>query len=339
MLKNYFNIAIRNFRRYLGYTTINVAGLAVGLATAIFILLWVSDEMSYDSFHENKNTLYRVWHNAHYTDGTIKTFPSTPAPLGPAAKSEIPEIEYATRMDWGSELLFEHEKNSFMESGIWADPDFFKIFTFPILKGDPQNPMPGGHDIAISEAMAKKYFGTENPIGKIFRVSEELDVNVTAVFQNVPANSSLQFDFVLPFSTYEKARPWMDGNWGNAGSQTFMKLNENASAAEVNNKMSALVKKNCKDCLSDPFLQLYQDFHLYSNFKDGKQDGGAIEYVRIFSAVAVFILLIACINFMNLATARSATRSREVGVRKVIGAQRKSLIVQFHWRIIGHFHD
>ena len=329
MLKNYFNIAIRNFRRYLGFTAINVAGLAGGLVTAIFILLWVNDEMSYDSFHKNKNTLYRVWHNAHYSDGSIKTFPSTPAPLGPAAKSEIPEIEYATRMDWGSELLFEQEKNSFMESGIWADPDLFKIFTFPILKGDPENPMPGGHDIAISEAMAKKYFGTENPIGKVFRAAENLDVKVTAVFQNVPANSSLQFDFVLPFSTYEKGRPWMDGNWGNAGSQTFMKLYENASAAEVNNKMSALVKKNCKDCLSDPFLQLYQDFHLYSNFKDGKQDGGAIEYVRIFSAVAVFILLIACINFMNLATARSATRCREVGVRKVIGAQRKSLIVQF----------
>ncbi len=329
MLKNYFNIAIRNFRRYLGYTMINVAGLAVGLATVIFILLWVTDEMSYDSFHKNKDTLYRVWHNAHYSDGSIKTFPSTPAPLGPAAKSEIPEIEYATRMDWGSELLFEYEKNSFMESGMWADPDLFKIFTFPILKGDPQNPMPGGHDIVISEAMAKKYFGTENPIGKIFRVSEELDVKVTGVFQNVPANSSLQFDFVLPFSTYEKARPWMDGNWENAGSQTFMKLYENASAAEVNSKMSALVKNNCQACLSDPFLQPYQDFHLYSNFKDGKQDGGAIEYVRIFSAVAVFILLIACINFMNLATARSATRCREVGVRKVIGAQRKSLIFQF----------
>ncbi len=133
MLKNYFNIAIRNFRRYFGYTMINVAGLAVGLATAIFILLWVADEVSYDSFHKNKNTLYRVWHNAHYSDGSIKTFPSTPAPLGPAAKSEIPEIEYATRMDWGSELLFEHEKKSLMEWGMWADPDFFKIFTFPIL--------------------------------------------------------------------------------------------------------------------------------------------------------------------------------------------------------------
>ena len=156
-----------------------------------------------------------------------------------------------------------------------------------------------------------------------------MDVKVTAVFQDVPANSSMQFDFVLPFETYEKERPWMDGKWGNSGNQTFIKLHENASVDEVNKKMMALVKKNCKDCLVNPFLQLYEDFHLYSNFKDGKQDGGAIEYVRIFSAVAVFILLIACINFMNLATARSATRCREVGVRKVIGAQRKSLILQF----------
>jgi len=329
MLKNYFNIAIRNFRRYFGYTIISVAGLAVGLATAIFILLWVSDETSYDSFHKNKSTLYRVWHNAQYSDGSIKTFPSTPAPLGPAAKSAIPEIEYATRMDWGSELLFEHEKNSLMESGMWADPDFFKIFTFPILKGNAENPMPGAHDMAISEAMAKKYFADEDPIGKVFRISGQLDVKVTAVFQNVPANSSLQFNFILPFETYEKQNPWMEGKWGNSGSQTFIKLHETASVEEVNNKMSALMKKNCTDCLVDPFLQLYEEFHLYSNFKDGKQDGGAIEYVRIFSSVAIFILLIACINFMNLATARSTTRSREVGVRKVIGAQRKNLVIQF----------
>src|SRR5688572_4129431 len=329
MLKNYFNIAIRNFRRYFGYTVINVAGLAVGLTTAIFILLWVDDEMSYDSFHKNKSTLYRVWHNAHYSDGSIKTFPSTPAPLGPAAKSEIPEIEYATRMDWGTELLFEQEKKSLMESGMWADPDLFKIFTFPILKGDPKNPMPGAYDIAISEAMAKKYFGSEDPIGRIFKGSDQLDVKVTAVYQNVPSNSSLQFDFILPFETYEKQRPWMYGKWENSGSQTFIKLHEGSSVEEVNDKLAALTKKNCKDCLVNPFLQRFEDLHLYSNFKDGKQDGGAIAYVRIFSAVAVFILLIACINFMNLATARSTTRSREVGVRKVIGAQRKSLIIQF----------
>ena len=329
MLRNYFKTALRNFQRHLGYTAINIAGLSVGLATAVFIMLWVTDELSYDSWHKNSATLYKVWHNSTYTDGSIKTYPSTPAPLAPAAKSEIPEIEYSIRMDWGSELLFEHQKKSFMESGIWADPDLFKMFTFPIVKGNADNPMPDDHSIAISEKLAKKYFADENPIGKVFTVSEDLDVKVTSVFEDVPANSSLQFDVVLPFSAYEKARPWMLGMWGNSGNQTFIKLHENASVAEVNKKLATLVSKNCKECLVSPFLQLYKDFHLYSSFKDGKPDGGAIEYVRIFSAVAVFILLIACINFMNLATARSATRSREVGVRKVIGAERKNLIVQF----------
>ncbi|HEX6226694.1 MAG TPA: ABC transporter permease [Chryseolinea sp.] len=329
MLQNYFNIAIRNFGRYLGYTMINVAGLAVGLATAIFILLWVADELSYDSFHENKSTLYRVWHNAHYSDGAIKTFPSTPAPLAPTIKVEIPEIENAIRMDWGSSLLFEYNNTSLMESGVWADPDLFKIFTFPILKGNAEKPIPGPYDVAISEAMAQKYFANENPIGKVFRVSEQMDVKVTAVFQNVPNNSSMQFDFVLPFETYEKERPWMNGQWGNSGNQTFVKLRENSSVEEVNKKMTALVKNNCKVCLISPFLQLYEDFHLYSDFKDGQPNGGEIEYVRIFSSVAIFILIIACINFMNLATARSATRRREVGIRKVIGAQRRSLIFQF----------
>jgi putative ABC transport system permease protein len=329
MLKNYFNVAVRNFRRYFGYTIINVAGLAVGLATAIFILLWVADEMAYDSFHENKSTLYRVWHHATYSDGSIKTYPSTPAPLAPTAKAEIPEIENAIRMDWGASLLFEYKDKSLIESGLWADPDLFKIFTFPILKGDPANPMPGPYDVAISESMAKKYFADENPIGKGFRISEEIDAKVTAVFQDIPKNSSLQFDFVLPFETFEKARPWMQGKWGNSGNQTFIKLHENSPVEAVNKKMAALVTKNCDDCVIKPFLQLYQDFHLYSNFKEGQPDGGAIEYVRIFSSVAIFILIIACINFMNLATARSATRCREVGVRKVIGAQRKNLILQF----------
>ncbi|HZI25696.1 MAG TPA: FtsX-like permease family protein, partial [Chryseolinea sp.] len=284
---------------------------------------------AYDSFHKNKGTLYRVWHHAKYSDGSIKTFPSTPAPLAPTAKAEIPEIELAIRMDWGASLLFEHKNKSLMESGIWGDPDLFKIFTFPILKGDPENPMPGPYDVAISESMAKKYFADENPIGKGFRVSEEIDAKVTAVFQDIPKSSSLQFDFVLPFETFEKARPWMQGKWGNSGNQTFIKLHENSSVEVVNKKMAALVTKNCDDCLIKPFLQLYQDFHLYSNFKEGQPDGGAIQYVQIFSSVAIFILIIACINFMNLATARSATRCREVGVRKVIGAQRKNLILQF----------
>jgi putative ABC transport system permease protein len=327
MLKNYFITMVRNFYRHFGYTTINVAGLAVGLATAIFIFLWVSDELSYDGFHKNKETLYRVFHNSQYTDGSVETYVSTCAPLAEAIKSEIPEVEYAVRSDWGSEYLFEYKEKSFMEKGLWADRDFFKMFTFPIIKGNSTG-LPEGNNIAISQSLASKYFPNEDPIGKVFRIAQKYDMNITAVFEDVPKNSSMKFDFVLPFDVYYKERDWLK-HWGNSSNQTYVKLREGASVAGVNKKMDAIIKKNCKDCPVNPFLHLYKDYRLYSRFENGKVAGGRIEYVRAFSIVAIFILIIACINFMNLATARSATRSREVGVRKAIGAQRKGLILQF----------
>ncbi len=329
MIRSYIKTAIRNFQRHAGYAFINVAGLACGLTAAILILLWVNDELKYDSFHENSNSLYKVWHNSNYTDGTIKTFPSTPSPLAVTASLEIPEIEYAVRMDWGSQLLFTHEQISLMQHGIWADPNLFKAFTFPITKGNADKALPDNNSVAISEKLASVYFPNENAIGKIITVSEQWEVKVTAVFKDVPGHSSLQFDFVLPFETWAQGRPWMDGNWEISSNQTFVKLREDASVDEVNKKLDAIVKKNCGACLVSPFLQLYKDVHLYSNFTDGKPDGGSIEYVRAFSLVAFFILVMACINFMNLATARSSTRSREVGVRKVIGAQRTGLVIQF----------
>lgn len=303
MIQNYFKTALRHFKGNVGYTLLNVAGLSCGLATTVLILLWVNDELRYDSFHKNGDTLYKVWHNSLYTDGTIKTFPSTPALLAAAAKEEIPEIEYAIRMDWGMRLLFASGETSLMQQGIWADPDFFKVFTFPLTNGNSDNPLPDENSVAISRKLATIYFGTENPLGKLFKVSENLDMKVTAVFENVPANSSLQFDFVLPFQTLAKGRPWMLQSWEVSSNQTFVKLRDGATVEDVNTKLSALVKKNCDVCLVNPFLQLYKESYLYSNFTDGKQDGGRIEYVRAFSVVAVFVLLMACINFMNLATA------------------------------------
>ena len=222
MIKNYFKTAIRNFQRHAGYTTINVAGLSCGLVSTIFILLWVSDEISYDSFHKNKNTLYKVWHNSIYTDGSIKTFPSTPAPLVPAAKEQIPEVEFAARMDWGSELLFAVDEISLMQQGVWADPDIFKMFTFPIVLGSEDKPLPDGNSVAISEKMASIYFANEDPIGKSFQVSDQFDVKVSAVFKDIPANSSMQFNFVLPFETYAKDRPWMMANWEVSSNQAFI---------------------------------------------------------------------------------------------------------------------
>jgi putative ABC transport system permease protein len=203
------------------------------------------------------------------------------------------------------------------------------MFTFPIVLGSEDKPLPDGNSVAISEKMASIYFANEDPIGKSFQVSDQFDVKVSAVFKDIPANSSMQFNFVLPFETYAKDRPWMMANWEVSSNQAFIKLRKGASPEAVSQKLSSMVKTNCAPCLVNPFLQLYKDVHLYSNFTEGKQDGGRIEYVRAFSLVGIFILLMACINFMNLSTARSATRSREVGIRKVIGAQRRTIAVQF----------
>lgn len=329
MLKNYLTILFRNFKRSLGYTSINIIGLAIGLTTCILIFLWIRDEKSYDKFHKDNERIYKVLTNTIYSDGSIATGEATTASLSEALLNEIPEVESVVRLPWlPDEFLFTYEDYSFMERGRFADMNIFDIFTFPILLGDTKNPLPNESSIAISRKLSEKFFKKENPIGKVFKVDNQYDLVVTAVFENIPVNSSLQFDYIIPFDLHLKQNEWMKG-WGNSSLQTFVKLREDASVEGVNSKIAGLIKKNCDYCLSEPFLFSFQDYRLYSNFKDGKNIGGRIEYIHIFTLVAFFILIIACINFMNLATARSSLRAREVGVRKVIGAQRKNLILQF----------
>jgi putative ABC transport system permease protein len=329
MLKNFLVITFRNFSRHLGYTSLNIAGLTIGLATFIFIALWIHDELSYDQFHKNKATLYQIYHNAQYSDGSIQTYSSTPALLAETLESSIPEVEEAVRTNWGDQLLFTYGKKSFIENGYWADRGFLNIFSYPIIKGNAQDPVPDVYSIAISRTLSEKYFPGEEPLGKVFRVAEKYDFKVTAVFEDVPRNSTMRFDFIIDFDRYFKEREWMK-NWGNSSNQTFVKLNEGASAEEVNKKMADVITKNCKECAGiQPILHRYTDIRLHSNYKNGKVDGGRIQYIKGFMFTAIIILLIACINFMNLATARAAMRGREVGVRKVIGAQRKNLIIHF----------
>jgi putative ABC transport system permease protein len=327
MLKNYLKTSFRNLLRHKGYSFINVFGLTIGLATSIFIFLWVIDELSYDKFHKESGRIYRVMNNFTYTDGKIETGWATPMQLGETMQAEIPEIEYTLRMSWELGQLFRYEEKAFYETGYYADSTLFRIFSFPILYGDPNNPLPDISSIAISEKLAKKYMGSENPIGKVFR-SGDKDLKVTAVFADVPGNSTLRFDFILPYQVWEKERVEMQ-IWGNNNMQTFVRLKPEASFESANEKVNEIIEKKCTECISNPFLFPYGDLRLRTEFANGKSVGGRIDYVITFSLVAVIILLIACINFMNLATARSAIRSREVGIRKVVGAQRTGLIIQF----------
>ena len=328
MLHNFLKTSFRNFLRSLGYTSINVLGLAVGLMTSIFIFIWVFDELSYDSFHKGGDRLYQVLHNFTYSDGNIQTFNSSTAALTDHVKPQLTDVEHIVRLDWGSEYLFETGGKSLMMHGYWADTAFFRIFTFPIIEGNSATPLNGKNDIAISKATADKFFRGQSAIGKIFRVEDKYDMTVSAVFENPPVNSTLQFDFIMPFQNYLDERDWLK-QWGNSSIQTFVRLREGADKASVEKQMQEITKKNCPECIQTSILHPFDKLRLESRYENGNLAGGRIEYVRAFTLVAVFILLIACINFMNLATARSATRSKEVGVRKVIGAGRRSLLIQF----------
>ncbi len=336
MLKNYLRTALRSFMRQRIYSFINLSGLAIGLTCSIFIALWVIDELSYNHFHAGKDRIYQVMENQTYSGGVIYTFAATPGLLAEALKQEFPEVEASCRTDWGTRLLFQYNNKSIYEEGLYADPSLFRVFTFPIIDGDSKNPLPDNNSVAISQRTATKFFGTENPIGKTFKLNAEWDAKVTAVFKDIPENSSLQFDWLIAFDRTFRAKgnEWMS-RWGANGIQTYLKLNKDGAEAAVNNKIKEFIKKRNEGSVVDLFVFPLKDWRLRNNFENGKQTGGRIGYVWAFELVAVFILLIACINFMNLATARAVKRSKEVGVRKVVGAQRYSIIFQFMAESMG----
>ncbi|MGB2763542.1 MAG: ABC transporter permease, partial [Candidatus Aminicenantaceae bacterium] len=328
MFKNYIKIAFRNIRKHKGYSFINIAGLAIGLACCLLILVWVLDELSYDKFHENSPYLYRVEENQDYS-GRIYHVTVTPYPLAPALKADIPEIIDATRyVGLGSQLL-RHGEKVFFESGIKAvDPSFFRMFTFPLVKGDSSTALEDPFSLIISEDMAEKYFGEEDPIGKVFSINNRYDFKVTGVIKNVPNNSYLQFDMVIPYELLKRVGAVND-SMGSNSILTVVQLQKGASVQQVNDKIRGFIKKHVPDTVTELELALYSRIHLHQYFGYGR-DMGQIKYVYIFSVIALFVLLIACINFMNLSTARSANRAREVGVRKVVGALKGHIIRQFY---------
>jgi putative ABC transport system permease protein len=328
MLKNYIKIALRNIRKHPGYSVINIAGLAIGLACCLFILIWVLDELSYDKFHENASYLYRVEENQYYS-GRVYHVTVTPYPLAPALKADFPEVIEATQyVGLGGQLLRYGEK-AFFETGIRAvAPAFFRMFTFPFVKGDSATALDDPFSLVISEEIAEKYFGEEDPIGKAFSINNRYDMKVTGVMKNVPDNSYLQFDMVLPYALLEKVGAVSD-SMGSNSIFTFVQLQKGASLQQVNEKIRGFIKKHVPDSVTDLELALYSRIHLHQYFGYGR-DMGQIRYVYMFSVIALFVLLIACINFMNLSTARSANRAKEVGVRKVAGALKSHIIRQFY---------
>jgi putative ABC transport system permease protein len=331
MLRSYFKTAVRNMMRNKTFSFINIFGLGLGIACSLFIYLWVQDECSYDDFHANGERLYKIIVNNKDKTGNISgSAEFSPGLLAETLKKEIPEVEYAAMVAWEDDLLFTVNEKSAKENGRYASPDFFEMFSFPLSQGNAKTVLSSPDNIVISQKLADNYFGKQNPIGKTVRIDDKRNYIVSGVAANLPEHSSIKFDFMLPIQHFFDDNQWLISGWGHYGPATYVMLHANSSFENVNAKIKNFISQHDeKESDKTLSLQSYKNMYLYSRFTNGIADGGRIEYVRLFSIIGVFILLIACINFMNLATARSVKRAREIGVRKVVGAVKSLLFSQF----------
>ncbi|GAB4032927.1 ABC transporter permease [Spirosoma jeollabukense] len=327
MFRNYVKIAVRSLLKNKLYSGINVLGLALGMACSLLIGLWVKDELSYDRFLPDAERIHYVRVNFPY-NGEIVTNSVTPGPLQEAIAQSIPEVAAVAKVNYGPELLIKVGDKTSKEKGRFATSDFFGVFDLPVLYGDPKASLAQPNKIVITRKLAEKYFPVGSALGKTLQLDNDKFYTVGAVIEDVPPTSSLPFEWLVNWKVQEQ--DWMK-TWGNNSFQTFVRLKPNTTMAQAEAAMTGIYPRFAGKNFETgrPTLQPITDLHLYGEYKNGTSVGGRIEYVRIFSLVALFILLIACINFMNLATARSSIRAKEVGVRKVVGAMRSSLVGQF----------
>lgn len=329
MFKNYLVVAFRNIFRNKLFSFVNIAGLSFGISSALLIFLWIGDELSIDKFHEQGDRMYRVMENQKYSDGRLFTFSSTPGPMAPFIKDKFPEIELATRITWQVNHLFQVDEKMFFENGRFVDQDFLQMFTLKFVSGDKATALSDKTSIVLSRSMAEKYFGNEDPVGKVLLMDHEHSFKVTGVFEDVSDQSSWKFSFLLPFKHFwDINTSWLD-QWGNNNIRTWIVLAPGSDPVALSAKLKGEIKEHVTDSNTELHIQLFGDAYLFGDWENGIQSGGRIEYVRIFFVVAIFVLLIACINFMNLATAQGARRAKEVGLRKVIGAFPTQLFRQF----------
>jgi putative ABC transport system permease protein len=335
MFNNYLKITFRNFKRQKAYSIINVTGLAVGMACFICILVYVHHELSYDRFHANADNICRLVMKGN-TSGSPFDVALSSGPIGPTMVKDFPEVDKAVRFQRRERIPVNYEKKQFLEEGIfYADETVFDVFTFSLLKGNPDTALKNPFSAVIIRETARRYFGSANPLGKILRFNQREDYAVTGVMEDVPENSHINFDFLLSYETLLAANRSQTESWTQFTNYTYLLLKEGANPREIEKKIPAL---NAGHMGFDPAdmgwnlifaLQPLKSIHLHSNLQGEIKENGDIAYIYIFSSIAVFILLLACINFMNLATARSSNRAKEMGMRKVLGASRGKLIKQF----------
>ena len=337
MIKNHFLVAWRSLVKSKGFTSLNIIGLAVGMAVTLLIVIWAVNEYSYDRFLPNYRQLYRIEVNFTSQQNGTTTQDQTSLPLVEVLRTEIPGIRRAAEArPIGQEThdLWTGDKKLFLNGGA-AAPDFLQMFRFPFVEGDPLTAFKDPYSIIIDQSTARALFGDHDPMGQAIRIDNQQSVKVTGVIRDIPANSSLRFSYLLPFAYKELTEGWVkEGrtHWTYNSFNVFVELDPGVSAAQIMPKIKDLIYQKSEAMRPgkpEVWLQPVADWHLYTDFKNGKEAGGFIDYVHVFSLIGILVLIIACINFMNLSTARSGKRAREVGVRKALGSQRKDLVLQF----------
>jgi ABC-type antimicrobial peptide transport system permease subunit len=329
MIKNYFKIAYRNLLRNKSFSIINISGLTIGMASAILILLWIQNEVSYDRFYTKINRLHEVWSNDKI-NGSIRSLTNTPEIMAPALKKDYPEVEDVTRVQWTRNLFSVNGENKLMSTGAVVDHGFLNMFNFPLINGNAITILNDPHSIVLTQKLANKLFNSTDVVGKTIVMGKSENYTVTGVLKDLPGNT--QFNFIEYLCSYEEKTldKSIDNDWTDISIPTYVLLKPNTSPELVSEKIKNIIPQHTNGSQkTEEFLYPVSKGWLYSQFENGEATGGRIRMVRTFSIIALFILLIACINFMNLSTARSERRAKEVGIRKVSGALKTSLIAQF----------
>jgi len=337
MIKHNLIVFLRNIKKYKSTFIINIIGLASGLACVLLISLWVLDQLKVDKFHENDKNLYQVWNRIKTPEG-IRVFNWTPTILAQAMKDKLPEVKYATGQtlpEWFEKTPLHVAGKTIKAPGIFADNDYFNIFSYPLIEGNKNQVLADKNAIVISESLAKKFFNTtEGVVGKVIEwdiLNTKEKHQISGVFKDIPANSTTQFDFVLPYDNWKKVFINTGGeiNWVSNNPATYIVLEEGTDAKAFAKKIEGFSKAQDDEVTADLIMTKYSSNYLYGNFKNGKQTSGRIDYIYLFSMIALFILIIACINFMNLSTANASRRLKEIGIKKALGTKQITLIKQY----------
>ncbi len=331
MLKNYLKIAVRNILRNKTYSIINIFGLSIGIACSILIILWIHDELSYDQFHKNSSDLFLVVQKSYNQNG-IEHDRGVPYPVTQELKRDYPEILDVSRVHYSKEFLFVHNDKRFIENRILTvDPEFLTMFSFPLIYGDANSVLDDPNSVVITKKTAQKYFGNANPVGKRFRVDNQYDLTITGVLDDIPHNSHLDFSILVPLSSELIRDEFETDRWqySDVDFNTYVLLQKNQKYDDVSKKIAPILQKHIEGCKDELYLYPLTKLHTNPDIAPGESRSIDMMYINIFSVIAFLVLLIACINFMNLSTARSTIRAQEIGIRKVVGSNRTHLITQF----------